>query len=137
MIYYVYKNIKNYEKIPNNMGNNVFADGSVFDDIIDSGKKWTEMGENSADNSEIDIDEIWEPMLQIAKALTIVGFVVVIVKAMLLIPSLKGDSPREQKEAKQKIVEFVVIAVLLAGSYKIWAFLLEMLDKLAEASDIQ
>jgi hypothetical protein len=106
----------------------------ILSTILSKGKEWDEMGENAVNSTGLDTSSIWSPMLEIVQALTYIGFAVVIIKGFLLLPSLKGENPEQRSKSKEKLITYVIIAVLLAGATRLWAWLLTLLEKISEIS---
>jgi hypothetical protein len=130
-----------------NINMNVYASGEsgtstgtsessegILANILSKGKEWDAMGENAVNSTGLDTSSIWSPMLEIVQALTYIGFAVVIIKGFLLLPSLKGENPEQISKSKEKLITYVIIAVLLAGATRLWAWLLTLLEQISEIS---
>ena len=101
--------------------------------IFQQGNQFTQMGQSGGNSTGINSNSVWTPLLEITKALTIVGFGFVIIRMLILIPSIRCDSPDEQKKAKQKMTQFIILAIVLAASYKIWSFALNVLGNVTNS----
>lgn len=112
----------------------VFADGEgLISGTFSDGDGFIEMGESEAGNMGIDIDSAFEPMREIGQFVIFVGFILACVKILLLIPTLKGDSPDARARAKKSFALFLIIAITLAAAFSLWSIILRALGQASGA----
>jgi hypothetical protein len=114
---------------------NVYA-ATVFDSVTSDIKSFTEMGKTTVNATEntsgVNLNDYWGALNDIANVLILAGFAISVIRFIMLLPKLKGDSPEERAEAKKNLVWFVALVFIIAGATKIWAFILRLLDGFSE-----
>jgi hypothetical protein len=106
------------------------ANAGFITNVYEQSKDFRSFGEEKADNMLDSFDSYMDVFGELFNLLWFVAFVAVIVKAAILIPSLKGDNPAEVAESKKKIITYLILLLIIAGAYKIWSYAVDFFDGL-------
>jgi hypothetical protein len=108
------------------------SNAGFITDVFEQSSNFRKFGENKADNMINSFDSYMSVFGELFNLVWFVAFIAVIVKAAILIPSLKGDNPAEVAESKKKIITYLILLLIIAGAYKIWNFAVDFFDGLID-----
>ena len=103
--------------------------GSLLEEIETEGDKLIDKGKEMFEGTGIEVTEITDVILPIAKALTTIGVGILLCVAAVMGIKWLTANPEEQAKLKQQSIGLVVAAGVIFGAYTIWSIALRIFNQ--------
>ena len=103
--------------------------GSLLEEIETEGDKLIDKGKEMFEGTGIEVTEITDVILPIAKALTTIGVGILLCVAAVMGIKWLTANPDEQAKLKQQSIGLVVAAGVIFGAYTIWSIALRIFNQ--------